>query len=186
MAGGKVFLVVSGLVMVGCGAQKPASAETVAPAAKVEPGESAAPAATPYEPPPLPTDGAIKMLGLTGPDKPWNEMSYDEKEWYMVGKVHPIMRQVFQTFDAAKYEGEKFECTPCHDDDPERKYKMPNPKLSAIPAFGSEDWKAMENARIVKFMAHRVTPVMAQLLGEPTFDPATGKGFGCTDCHPKQ
>ena len=94
--------------------------------------------------------------------------------------------QVFQTFDTAKYEGEKFECTPCHDDDPARKYKMPNPKLSAIPPLGSEDWKAMENARIVKFMAHRVSPVMAQLLGKPSFDPATGQGFSCTGCHPKQ
>lgn len=177
MARGKVVLVVSGLVMVGCGAQKPASAETVAPVANEAPE---------YEPPPLPTDGAIKMLGLTGPDKPWDGMSYEEKEWYMVGKVHPIMRQVFQTFDNAKYEGEKFECTPCHDDDPARKYKMPNPKLSAVPAFGSEDWRAMENARVVKFMVHRVSPVMAQLLGKPSFDPATGQGYSCTGCHPEQ
>ncbi len=32
-------------------------------------------------------------------------MSHDEKEWYMIGKVHPVMRQVFQTFDKDRYEG---------------------------------------------------------------------------------
>jgi len=185
MARAQVFLIVSGLVMVGCGAQKPASAETVAPNAQAS-SDRTSPAST-YEPPPLPTDKpAFKAFGLTGPDKPWDEMSYDEKEWYMVGKVHPVMREIFQTFDEAKYAGEKFECVPCHDDDPKRKYKMPNPKLSAVPGFGSEDWKAMENARIVKFMAHRISPSMAQLLGKPSFDPATGVGFSCTGCHPKQ
>ena len=41
-----------------------------------------APAASTWEPPPLPTDdpkGAIAMLGLTGPDKPWESMSHDKR-----------------------------------------------------------------------------------------------------------
>lgn len=182
MALGKVSLLVSGLAMVGCGAQKPASAENVTKSEVVE--SAPAPA---YEPPAWPTEKpAFKTLGLTGPDKPWDEMNYEEKEWYMVGKVHPVMREVFQTHNEAKYEGEKFECVPCHDEDPARKYKMPNPKLSAVPEYGSEDWKAMEGARIVQFMAHRVTPAMADLLGKPKFDPATGEGYSCTACHPKQ
>jgi hypothetical protein len=87
---------------------------------------------------------AIKNLAITGPDKPWDGMSYDEKEWYMVGKVHPVMREVFQSLDHDKYEGMKFECAPCHGDNAaEKKYKMPGDHLSPVPAAGTEDWKAM-------------------------------------------
>jgi len=165
-----------------CGAPK--AAETT-PAAQ----EPAAQPASNWEPPPLPTDdpkGAIALLGLTGPDKPWDSMSHDEKEWYMIGKVHPIMRQVFETFDKNRYEGPKFECAPCHEPNFEvTKYKMPNPKLSPVPAYGSEDWKAMENARIVKFMQARVTPVMAQLLGYDPDDTSKGDAVTCYACHPK-
>jgi hypothetical protein len=32
-------------------------------------------------------------------------------------------------------------------------------------------------------MTAEVTPAMAAAMGEPTFDAATGKGFGCAGCH---
>jgi hypothetical protein len=173
-----LVFIVSALAIVGCGGKQPAAQDPA------QAGESTP--ASNWEPPPLPTDGAIGMLGLTGPDKPWDGMSYDEKEWYMVGKVHPVMRQVFQTYDAQKYEGEKFECVPCHGPNAaEKKYKMPGDHLSAIPQYGSPDWKAMENAKIVKFMLQRVNPAMASLIGEKSFDPTTGQGFNCWGCHPK-
>ncbi len=137
-----------------------------------------------WEPPPLPTDGAIGVLGVTGPDdKPWAAMNEEEKKWYMIGKVHPIMRQVFQTYDHSRYEGLKFECTPCHES--EENYRMPNAKLSVIPPVGSEDWKAMENARVFKFMKQRVTPVMAKLLGHDPDDASLGDAVSCHACHPK-
>lgn len=152
--------------------------------------KAAEPPKSTWEPPPLPTDGAIGQLGLTPPDKAWSEMSFDEQEWYMIGKVHPIMRQVFQTYDAEKYEGLKFECTPCHAEDPnapkETKYKMPNPNLSAVPAYDSEDYEQMRGSRIVKFMETRVTPVMSKIMGEEIYDPATKQGFSCYACHPKE
>jgi len=174
-----LVFIVSALGIVGCGGKQPAAQ------GPAQAGESA-PAGSNWEPPPLPTDGAIGMLGLTGPDKPWDSMNYEEKEWYMVGKVHPVMRQVFQTYDKEKYEGEKFECAPCHGPNAaEKKYKMPGEHLSPVPQYGSPDWKAMENAKIVKFMLHRVNPAMASLIGEQSFDPATGQGFNCWGCHPK-
>jgi hypothetical protein len=139
-----------------------------------------------WEPPPLPTDGPIGMLGISPPDKPWPEMTYDEKEWYMIGKVHPIMRQVFQTWDHDKYEGVKFECEPCHGPDAKaKKYKMPSDHLSPVPAYDSQDFKAMYNSRIVQFMVKRVTPVMGQLIDAPAFNPETGEGFSCYGCHPQ-
>jgi hypothetical protein len=181
-------LVLSSMALVALGACSPHTAATPATTVAASPAaEPAAPAASTWEPPPLPTDGAIGLLGLTGPDKAWNTMTYDEKEWYMVGKVHPVMRQVFQTFNADKYEGEKFECAPCHGDNAQaKKYKMPSDHLSPVPPPGSDDWKAMENAKVVKFMIHRVTPAMAALVGEKQFDPATGQGYTCWACHPKQ
>jgi len=162
---------------VGCGgAQSGGSSQTAK--------ESAKPL---WEPPPLPTDGAIGALGITPPDgKPWPEMTYDEKEWYMIGKVHPIMRQVFMTYDAKKYEGLGMECVECHGPDAkERKYKMPATHLSPVPPYDSEDFKAMYPSRIVQFMAKRVTPVMGQLINAPDFNPETGEGFSCYGCHPK-
>ncbi len=157
----------------GTGAKTPASAS--------EPPKST------WEPPPLPMDeGALKELGLTPPDKPWADMSYDEREWYMIGKVHPIMRQVFQTLDHDKYEGIKFECEPCHGPDPKaRKYKMPSDHLSPIPAFDSKEYADMRGSRIVKFMETRVTPVMSKIMGMEMYDPKTKEGYSCYSCHPK-
>ncbi len=127
-----------------------------------------------------------RCSGSPGSEKPWEAtVTTTKKEWYTIGKVHPVMRQVFQTFDKDRYEGLKFECTPCHEPNVAvTKYKMPNPKLSPVPAYGSEDWKAMENARIVKFMQARVTPVMAQLLGYDPNDASKGDAVTCYACHP--
>lgn len=168
----------------GCGGATKTTPETATSAS--EETTQAAPKSN-WEPAPLPDEGAIKLLGLSGPDdKPWDKMNYDEKEWYMVGKVHPVMRQVFQTFNAKKYEGEKFECVPCHGENPEqRKYKMPSDHLSPVPAFGSKDWHEMENTRMFKFMNKRVTPSMGTLIGKEAWNPETGEGYSCWGCHPK-
>jgi hypothetical protein len=148
---------------------------------------AADPSKTGWQPPPLPTDGAIGALGLTGPDKPWADMNYEEREWYMIGKVHPLMRQVFQTLDKDKYEGLKFECEPCHGPDPKaRKYKMPSEHLSPVPPFDSKEYADMRGARIVKFMEQRVTPVMSSIMGMPIYDPKTKEGYSCYSCHPQQ
>jgi hypothetical protein len=171
-------------LLIGCGGRT--EQQTLIPAPKKSASSSAAPASS-WEPAPLPKDGPIGVVGTGGPDdKPWDSMNYSEKEWYMIGKVHPVMRQVFQTFNHDKYEGEKFECVPCHGEKPEeRKYRMPSDHLSPVPAFGSDDWKAMENARVFKFMTKRVTPVMGTLLGKEEWNPETGEGYGCWGCHPK-
>jgi hypothetical protein len=173
------FLALGLGLLVACGGSSTAS---TTPA-----GGAADPSKTGWQPPPLPTDGAIGALGLNGPDKPWNDMTYEEKEWYMIGKVHPLMRQVFQTLDAAKYEGLKFECEPCHGPDPKaKKYKMPSDHLSPVPPFDSKEYADMRGARIVKFMEQRVTPVMSSIMGMPIYDPKTKEGYSCYSCHPQQ
>jgi len=174
MGRGLVSILLTAALAVGCGGAQKSTTSSEEPAKPT------------WEPPPLPTDGAIGQLGLTPPDKPWKTMTYEEQEWYMIGKVHPIMRQVFQTYNETKYAGLGFECVECHGKDAkERKYKMPATHLSPVPPYDSEDFKAMYNSRIVQFMAKRVTPVMGQLLNAPDFDPKTGEGFSCYGCHPK-
>jgi len=37
--------------------------------------------------------------------------------------------------------------------------------------------------QVAQFMAQKVAPEMAAVLGKPPFDPTTGKGFGCMGCH---
>ncbi|HEY6881185.1 MAG TPA: hypothetical protein VI299_24330, partial [Polyangiales bacterium] len=123
-----------------CGGKQPVAESAEKPAAEAAPKSS-------WEPPelePAPPNTPIALLGIKGPEgKAWHDMNYSEKEWYMIGNVHPVMRQIFQTFNEKKYEGEKFECVPCHGENPEqRKYKMPSDHLSKVPVFGSADWKA--------------------------------------------
>jgi len=43
-----------------------------------------------------------------------------------------------------------------------------------------------ERARIAAFMTEKVTPQMAELLGVKSFDPRTGQGFSCFNCHPAE
>lgn len=163
-------------VLTACGAKGGSTTATPAPP----------PPASDYVPPPIPTDGAIGQLGMTGPDKPWPSMTYEEKEWYMIGKVHPIMRQIFQTYNEAKYEGLNFECTPCHGENAkEKKYKMPSDDLSPVPPLDSQEFKDMSKSKLVRFMMERVTPVTAHLLGTPPYDANTKQGFSCYGCHPQ-
>jgi hypothetical protein len=62
---------------------------------------------------------------------------------------------------------------------------MPNPGLPVLPVPESAEWNAMKTERrhAFTFMAERVEPAMAGLLGLQPYDPATQQGFGCFNCH---
>ena len=51
---------------------------------------------------------------------------------------------------------------------------------TAMPSANSED---PSTAAYVRFMAAEVKPKMAELLNLPEYDPTTGQGFGCFNCH---
>lgn len=144
--------------------------------------------AAPWEPPPFPTDGAIEAVGLKGPDQPWDDLEWTDKKWFMIGNVHPVMQQVFETFPATAHSfKENGECAPCHGPNgKEKKYAMPSDHLSALPAPDSQDFEATMGSRMGRFMAERVTVAMAKMLGKEPYDPATGKGVSCFACHPKE
>ena len=61
---------------------------------------------------------------------------------------------------------------------------MPNPALEKLPSTEADFAKlAAKRPKVMEFMAQTVTPKMADLLGKPHYDHATGQGFGCGGCH---
>ena len=125
------------------------------------------------------TGSAIEQLGISGPDTPWEEMNDEEKEWYMVGRVLPIMHEIFARQDAERYHG--FSCESCHGDDMrEVHYEMPSGSFYRLPEPGSSGWTAMERTfpEQVRFMREEVTPTMGTLLGI--------EDYTCFHCHTRR
>jgi len=123
--------------------------------------------------------GAIEALGISGPDQPWAEMSHEDREWYMVGKVLPIMKEMFAEHDAERY-GQGYGCETCHGEEMESvEYEMPPMSSYRVPAPGSDAWTSMEGifGDTVTFMKEDVTPTMGTLLGMDDYT--------CFHCHPR-
>ncbi|MFW6197618.1 MAG: hypothetical protein ACOC5B_02020 [Myxococcota bacterium] len=139
--------------------------------------EGAATTAEPAEP-------AAGAEQPAGPPQPWEDMTFEERKDHMKLAVLPAMENRFQEFDPDAYAD--FGCESCHGEDPEGDdFAMPNSDLPVLPSPESSEWTEMtsEPSSVVHFMMEDVVPDMATLLGEPTFDPETGEGFGCLDCH---
>lgn len=105
---------------------------------------------------------------------------------YMKSAVAPKMGGLFHDFDAKRYAEPK--CTLCHGSGAkDGSFKMPNPELPKLDVTPA-GFKAMQakSPAVVEFMGKQVVPTMAQLLGEPPYDPKTQKGFGCLECHTKK
>jgi hypothetical protein len=115
----------------------------------------------------------------------WKDMKHDDRAAYMKSVVLPTMKPEFVKFDPEDFR--EMKCGTCHGASARDKtFKMPNPKLRRLPQPGDEaGWKALQakEPEAVKFMHEVVVPKMAQMLGEPQYDPATQKGFGCFRCH---
>jgi hypothetical protein len=162
---------IASVLVVGCGdpAEPPTPSPTVGAEAEAPPDKPS----------------AIDTLGITPPEQPWAEMDFDEREFYMIGKVLPIAEEVFRGFDAHAFA--EFGCESCHGEDGEaRDFAMPPPDLPTVPAPGTDEFAQMEKdqPRMVRFMRRKVTPTTATILGFDEFDPETGEGFGCNGCHP--
>lgn len=120
--------------------------------------------------------GAMGMMSVSGPDQPWKMMEMYDREMYMVGKVQPIMHDLFAKADGRRYSS--FDCEACHGKDvKETKYAMPSKALPSLPKPGTPEWAAMEKAfpESVRFMKEVVTPTMGKLLGV--------ENYTCMHCH---
>ncbi len=122
---------------------------------------------------------AIGAMGLTPPDSPWEQMSVADREFYMIGKVNPIMQELFAGHDAEEY-GD-FDCVDCHGEEMrEIEFKMPAPSMYIVPPEGTPGHRGMLSTfpETVKFMQEVVTPGMGKLLGI--------ENFTCAGCHPSE
>ncbi|HTQ42200.1 MAG TPA: hypothetical protein VMI75_05525 [Polyangiaceae bacterium] len=145
-----------------------AATETAAPAASAAPSASAAPA-TAAPPAPGPGD--------------WDKWSHEQKLAWMKAAVMPKMKDLFSSFDSAKYGDMK--CKTCHGHGAEDgSFKMPNPDLPKLPKTPDGFKKlAKDKGKIMQFMKEQVLPTMAGLVGEQPYDPKANSGFGCMECH---
>lgn len=122
---------------------------------------------------------AIDAMGITPPDSPWEEMSVADKEFYMIGKVNPIMKELFVAHDAEEF-GD-FDCVDCHGEEMrEINFKMPAPSMYIVPPEGTPGHRGMLSTfpEEVEFMAEVVTPSMGKLLGI--------ENYTCAGCHPSE
>lgn len=122
---------------------------------------------------------AIEVMGLTPPDSPWEEMTVSDKELYMIGKVNPIMKELFVAHDAEEYAD--FDCVDCHGEEMrEINFKMPAPSMFIVPPEGTPGHRGMLATfpETVKYMEETITPAMGKLLGI--------ESFTCAGCHPSE
>jgi hypothetical protein len=121
---------------------------------------------------------ARELIGITGPERPWSEMSHEEQEMDMIARFLPIMTEVFQEDDAEEYAN--FGCESCHGSNMrERHFHMPSTELPPVPPPGTPAYAAMarEHPEETRFMEEQVTPIMQTMLG-------MGATFTCNGCHP--
>jgi hypothetical protein len=104
----------------------------------------------------------------------------------MKSAVMPKMGTLFHDFNSKTFAEPK--CVLCHGDGvKDGSFTMPNPQLPKLDVTAS-GMKALrtKHAKIFDFMSKQVVPTMASLVGEQPFDPKTGQGFGCLECHTKK
>lgn len=121
----------------------------------------------------------------TPPERPWAELSMDERRAHMARHVVPVMSDLFGRYDEARFSD--LSCDTCHGENAaERDFRMPNPDLLALYPTGSVgQYQMVEQYPLgVRFMFSEVVPAMRTMLGAAEYDAATGEGFSCYACHP--
>jgi hypothetical protein len=65
----------------------------------------------------------------------------------------------------------------------EPKHEEPDEHLPRLKVADGKITAFAESPEVAGFMATKVVPAMAAVLGVEPYDVATGKGFGCNGCH---
>jgi hypothetical protein len=114
----------------------------------------------------------------------WKNMNLAQRKSYMKKAVLPAMQTVFAEYDAQKYP--KITCYVCHGDGVSKGYEMPNGALLKLPT-DMAGWRVLQEKKpeVTQFMANKVKPRMAALLGEDEWTAERPDGFGCYSCHAK-
>lgn len=151
-----------------------------------------APANKPAETPADEPASADAQPGVTAEDasgspaatKKFDDMKPGEQMAFMKDVIVPEMTKVFQAYDPKEFA--EVGCVTCHGSRAKKgDFSMPNEELPPLDVSDHLADEAKAHPEMMKFMMEKVTPTMAKLLGEETFNPETGKGFGCLGCHTK-
>jgi cytochrome c553 len=119
------------------------------------------------------------------PKDGWSDLSYEERHEKMTFVVHPALARRFKT--AGSERTAKLTCESCHGERAEAvRYRMP--AIEALrPSRVAEIYRDdAELSPLLRFMRDEVTPTTARLMDLPVYDPATGEGFSCFNCHLKE
>jgi hypothetical protein len=147
------------LVAAGCGGSPSTPAASTPPAASSGP---------------TPTASAVPVV----PPSVWSaDMPKEQKAAFMKARVVPTMKPVFQSQNPTRYA--EFACKTCHG----LEFKDPKAFLPTLTVKDGKITAFAEKPELAKFMEERVVPNMASAMGMPPFDPKTGQGFGCHNCH---
>ena len=117
----------------------------------------------------------------------WRAMNFVQRHEHMTFAVHPTLMETWQTHYHTA--APKLQCVSCHGEHAEQhRYQMvytplKDLKPARVQALYRSDAQVSEEQR---FKRDVVTPLMADLLGVPRYDPATGLGFSCFGCHPRE
>jgi len=128
-------------------------------------------------PAPQPSTPAATESPSPAPATWSDDMSKQDKAAFMKLKVAPKLGAVFHAADANRYAN--FGCGTCHGP----KFQLPRDYLPKLTMKDGKITAFAEKPQVAQFMAQKVAPEMAAVLGKAPFDPATGKGFGCMGCH---
>lgn len=117
--------------------------------------------------------------------KAFHDMKQGERIAFMKNVVMPHMSEVFQSVNAERYGS--MNCATCHGAGAKAgHFHMPSPDLPPLDATDGFAAHRAAAPEVTAFMMEKVVPEMARLLGESPYDPETGRGFGCFDCHEKK
>jgi hypothetical protein len=145
-------------------------------------GGGQTPAATPADAVPADAPPGASGDAPAAASKSFDDMDHRERTELMKTVVVPKMKPLFEGFDAEHFAD--FSCVTCHGPGAKRgEFDMPNADLPKLPAKGAFDALMEEKPEVMEFMSKHVLPDMASALGEAPFDPSTGEGFSCYDCH---
>jgi hypothetical protein len=135
---------------------------------------------------PQPTEpGAASPTSEPAATVAWKDLEFSARKKLMKEKVLPEMKLLFAEFDSAKFSD--VTCQTCHGEGAiDGSFEMPNEALPVLPST-PEGWQKLgaDEPKWMEFMATKVKPRMAALLGVPEMDPQQPElgGFGCYACH---
>jgi hypothetical protein len=174
-----VFIAIVGLTGAGAFSCASQSAATAAP------DPSSAATAAPASQPQADGTQATEAPAAAPVQVAWKDLPKEQRGKFMASVVVPRMKEVFRAYDPKAFA--EFGCKTCHGKSArDRGFEMPAPEIPVLPSTHEEFGALMKNKpEWVKFMAEKVTPEMATLLGAQPFNPKNPQpgAFGCSACH---